>query len=214
VIHGEVHYLHQFDHANTITSVYMSTPNLPIRYSIENDGTGDADTMDHGCATVISEGGQQLLGKSTYISTQGGHLTGTTADVLYAGIGIRLQSGYLGLTVDIEAISALAETADDFEWVLLLNPTVAGSPVWGNVAGSGLQRALGASANTVTSGYPLAGGWVKSTNQGGGTVFAHVNTVIKLGSDIAGVPDEIWLAIRPLTDALNIQTSMSVIEQS
>lgn len=55
-INGVQHYCHEFLNANAISTVYMSTPNLPIRYSIENDGTGAASTLDHLCSTVIVEG--------------------------------------------------------------------------------------------------------------------------------------------------------------
>jgi len=41
---------HTFGNANAIPTVYMSTPNLPIRYEITNDGTGGAVDMDHICS--------------------------------------------------------------------------------------------------------------------------------------------------------------------
>jgi len=40
----------------------MSTPNLPLRYEIENDGTGISSSFEQICSTVISEGGAQNTG--------------------------------------------------------------------------------------------------------------------------------------------------------
>ena len=48
VIDGLPYYVHYFNHSNnpTFKSVYMSTPNLPIRYDIQTDGT-NAGSLDH-----------------------------------------------------------------------------------------------------------------------------------------------------------------------
>jgi hypothetical protein len=59
---GEFQPLHQFDHAGVTDVVYMTMPNLPIRYEIDNDGTGAAASMDCICSTVISEGGDEFPG--------------------------------------------------------------------------------------------------------------------------------------------------------
>lgn len=63
VFNGIPYYVHQFVHANdpTFTTVYMSTPNLPLRYDIQSDGTS-AGALDHICSTVMSEGGLEKTG--------------------------------------------------------------------------------------------------------------------------------------------------------
>ncbi|MCH8263889.1 MAG: hypothetical protein IIC10_00720 [Proteobacteria bacterium] len=48
-----------------------------------------------------------------------------TADLIYALVGIRLKSTHLAATVNLESFSVLAETNDDFEWLVIFNPTVA-----------------------------------------------------------------------------------------
>ena len=53
----------------------MSTPNLPIRYQIENSGSGVASSMECICCAVISEGGREEVATNLYAST------GTTAIV-------------------------------------------------------------------------------------------------------------------------------------
>lgn len=62
MIDGAFIAIHTFYNANNSTSVYMTTPNLPLRYEIANDGTGGASTLETICSTVISEGELIVLG--------------------------------------------------------------------------------------------------------------------------------------------------------
>ena len=60
VIGGEFITLHEFRNANTtLTSVFQTTANLPVRYEIENTGTATSATNDMivTCTSVMSEGG-------------------------------------------------------------------------------------------------------------------------------------------------------------
>lgn len=213
-IDGQLVYCHQFKNANTLDSVYMSTPNLPVRWEIEADGVnGVSASLEQGCATVISEGGQEHIGKETYVSTSGTHLNANVADTLYAAIGIRLKTTHLGLTVELQQVSMISETADDFEWIVVLNPTIAGAaPTFASVTNSGLQFALGATVNTVTLGSRIAGGWVKSGTVAGGAFIKDIDSALKLGAAIDNTRDEIWLCVRPLSINLDLQSSLTLRE--
>ena len=60
VIGGKLYYAHEFIHSNILTSVYMTTANLPVRYEMTCTGTvGAAKTMKQICCSVASEGGSQ-----------------------------------------------------------------------------------------------------------------------------------------------------------
>jgi len=62
-IDGSIHQVHEFNHANETTGVYMRTPTLPIRYEIENIGTvSSSSTLEQICCAVSSEGGYTLPG--------------------------------------------------------------------------------------------------------------------------------------------------------
>lgn len=215
VIDGTVVYCHQFNHANESDSVYMSTPNLPLRYSIENDGTGDAADIETLCSTVISEGGNQPIGVNVYLPMGNSHIDANSAGTTYAVRGIRLKATCLGCRVDVLSAHLLPSTNDDFEWTLRLNPTVAGGLSYSDVTNSALQVAEGESSNpstsTVTGGHILAGGL---TNSGGSAeaVTAAVNSAIRLGSTYAGVPDEIVLCVMPYGANLNIRGALTVRE--
>jgi len=199
VIDGLIYYVHEFLNANNLTTVYMSTPNLPIRYEIENTGTGPADSIDCICSSVISEGGVEELGMVRSASTStlvDANAAGTT----YALIGLRLKSAYKGATVNILAMSMM-ETAGskDILWSLQYNPTVAGAFTYNNLSNSAVQVAYGATANTVTNGKIIASGFFNSANGGiSGVASQNINTALKIGTKIDGTQIPIVLCATPI----------------
>lgn len=205
VVDGAIIYAHQFLNTNNLSVVYMSTPNLPLRYSLENDGTGDATTMDHICSTVISEGGSQDLGVLRYKSTGGTHIDANTQNTIYAIIGIRLKSTHLGATIKlVNTTIAEHQGNKNYEWMLIFNPTVAGTFTYSNETNSSIQTATGATANTVTGGTIITGGYASSAQKGGITVSSEIENALLLGSAIDGTPDEIVLCVRPVGGSANI----------
>lgn len=209
-IQGIPRYAHFFNHANlpAFTSVYTSTPNLPLRYYIESDGTGGG-TLDHICSTVISEGGIQQTGILRSVNTGVTHLDANLADTKYAMIGIRLKSAYYDITVLPEYFSMISETNDDFKWTLELNPVVAGTFTYAGLTNSSIEYALGATANTVTTpGIIIDSGFSKSS----ATIDRKFITALTLGSTIAGVMDTLILTVTPLSSNADIQASLTFRE--
>ena len=200
VLNGIPVYCHEFDNSNKLTGVYMSTPNLPLRYQIENDGTGIASSMRQICSTIIFEGGRTEIGETRWASTAGAALVTDTENVIYALVGIRLKSSHIGHTIEIQNIATQIQTASEFiEWSLLFNPTVAGSFIYGDQTNSGVQISLGATANTVTNGIAILGGFDQTGNQasGGGGSANEINNALLLGSAIDGTLDTMVLCVRP-----------------
>lgn len=191
-MNGMIIHMHHFLFSNLSEGVYMSTPNLPIRYQIENDGTGVASTMRHICSTVISEGGENPVGITRYESTRATPLTATTADLLYAVIGLRLKDTHLDCVVDLLNVALISESNDDFEWVVVYNPTVAGTFTYSDVTDSCLQSVIGASTNTVTGGTESTGGWAKTAIP----ATALFETTLRLGVDLSDVRDTAVLCVR------------------
>ena len=210
VIDGIPICVHELNNANTLNVAYMSTPNLPCRYRIENDGTGAASTMVHICATVTSEGGAHNLGVLRYKSTEGTHVDCATEDVIYAIVGIRLKSASIGGTVKMVSAS-LAEHAGtkNVEWILKWNPTVADTFTYSNETNSLVQTAVGASANTVTGGTDIAGGHF-STDKRGGSSGENLDDALTLGAKIDGTVDEIVLCVRPIGGSSSIDVEGSL----
>lgn len=209
-IAGIPRYCHFFRHSNNpaFTSVYMSTPNLPLRYYIESDGTGGG-TLDHICSTVISEGGIQQTGILRSVNTGVTHLDANLADTKYAIIGIRLQAAYYDITVLPEYFSMISETNDDFKWTVELNPVINGAFTYNALASSSIEYALGATANTVaTPGIVIDSGFSKSST----SIDRRIITALTLGSTIAGVQDTFVLTVTPLASNADIQASLTFRE--
>jgi len=206
VIDGIIRYVHYFNHANdsTFTTVYMSSPNQPIRYDIQSDGTG-AGSIDHICGTVMSEGGLELTGVGRSIDTQNTHLDANAADTIYVLLALRLKTTHLDLTVLPQSFSMISETNDDFLAMLLLNPTYAGTLTYADITNSGCQRAAGATANTISAeGTKLASFYAKSA----GSTSSNIVNNLRIGSNIDGTRDELILAVRPLSSNADIQGSL------
>ena len=204
---GVLLYCHQFIHDNTLEVVYMSLPNLPLRSHISNDGTGEEAFLTQICSTVISEGGQDKLGKINTFSTNalvGANVTNT----IYALLGFRLKENYKGLAVDILSSAVQISGANKFvEWGIYLNPTVAGTFTYEDIPLSGIQVARGATANTVTGGSRIAGGYVESGGNAAGSngsIVSEIQNAIRLGESIAGVRDYFVLTVKPIFDTIEV----------
>lgn len=207
---GQPVVVHSINHENTLDTVYMTTPNLPVRYSLENDGAGDASSLRHICSTVISEGGAQDIGVLRYKSTEGTHVDANVIGTVYAVVGLRLKSTHLDCIAKVTANSMLIKTNDDFEWKLIINPTVAGTFTYSDETNSCVQTAAGATANTVTGGTDVDGGWIASNSSTSNTL----RSALYIGSLIDGTPDEIVLCARPLTSNADIEGSLQWREYS
>jgi hypothetical protein len=95
VINGQLITAHTFYNANSLTTVYMQTANLPIRYEIERAGTLTAGTytLQQICSSCISEGGYQPEGVQQMIGTAS--LNGVnlnSSNTLYNLATIRIRS--------------------------------------------------------------------------------------------------------------------------
>ncbi len=197
---GVTYPVHEFLNANVLDKVYMSTPNLPLRYQMITTGSSPASTMECICSSVISEGGSEDLGLVRSASTAGTSLAANVVGTKYAVIGIRLKSAYIGSVVKILSAAIQIQTASDTgEWTLMLNPTVADASwtsAWGDLTNSPLQTAVGVTANTVTGGTQVGHGFAESGNAGAGSsgsTASFVDSSRYIGAAIDGTVDELVL---------------------
>jgi hypothetical protein len=96
VINGQLITAHTFNNANSLTTVYMQTANLPIRYEIEAAAalSSGTYTLQQICSSCISEGGYSPSGVRQMVGTTaiaGSRLP--TADTFYSIGTIRIKSG-------------------------------------------------------------------------------------------------------------------------
>jgi hypothetical protein len=160
---------HIFHHSNTLTTVYMSTPNLPVRCEILNTGTTAGGFMDQICSTVVSEGGYVEAGQDWSVSSPTARTMddGTTVPVL----AIRLKNtfrGYLNRMIVRMGNVNVFGTQENMEWKLIKLPNISQlttATPWVSVNdGSGVEYNAGATA--FTDGEQIDGGYISATTQG------------------------------------------------
>lgn len=123
VIDGVFMTAHVFHHANKISSVYMTTAILPVRYEI----SGTSGSMKQVCTSVISEGGyDQRLPLYTQIrgTTSVSTLNLANAGTVYPVMSIRLVSGRFDSLVMLKFIDMVTTTNDIVTWYVYLNSTL------------------------------------------------------------------------------------------
>ena len=199
---------HQFNHANHIDSVYMTTASLPVRYEVTNTAdTEGSSTMKQICVSVISNGGYfKPLQLWTAIRQ-----TATFSTSYYPLISIRLASGRTDSVVIPDAINILPTAAGDYEYVLLRNATVVGGS-WDLKDGKNNVE-YNISATGLTGGSEILQGFFSSTNQSASveTLTDVKNFSFQLGRTNASSPvsDTVTLAIRTTSRSGSCKSSMA-----
>lgn len=168
VIDGKFILCHQFHHANLITSTYITTASLPLRYEIENTGTTSGSSiLKQICSTVISEGGYELRGLQQSVSIPiTAARTTSTAGTYYPIISIRLKASpnFLDAIVILTALSLLGTgNGVNYNWkVIASGTTTAGTWV---SAGSDSAVEYNITGTSFANGRTLASGYFSASNQ-------------------------------------------------
>jgi hypothetical protein len=198
VIDGKLVTCHTFLNANSLTSVYMTTAILPLRYEITNTGASTSATFKQICSSVISEGGyEKKVALNVARMTAANTNIGTSFVPL---VSLRLASGRTGAVVIPDGYSVLPTAASSvtFEIVLVKNPTLTG-PSWVATTSTNVEADLSATAYTggtiVQQQFVLASTQTSGITSGGG----DYNWDLQLGADLAGTSDIYTVAIRALS---------------
>jgi hypothetical protein len=168
VINGNFYVCHKFQHANIITSTYITTASLPLRYEITNTGaTSGASTLKQICSTVISEGGYQLNGLQQAIGipvTTPKNLA--VAGTFYPIVSLRLKTSpdRLDAIIICTAISVIATSTGAYNWQVIASGTTTG----GSWVSAGANSAVNynITGTSFTGGRILASGFFSVSNQG------------------------------------------------
>jgi len=171
VINGSFYICHTWNHANLITSTYITTASLPLSCEITNTGTtASASTFKQICATVISEGGYALSGLQQSVGTP---VTAakvlTTAGTFYPVVSLRLKTTRLDSISIVTAISLLGSGNNEtFRWEVRAAGTTTGGS-WVS-AGPNSSIEYNLTGTAYTDGRILAAGYTSSSNQGSPSV--------------------------------------------
>jgi len=170
VINGNFYVCHKFHHANLITSTYITTASLPLRYEVTNTGaTSGASTLKQICSTVLSEGGYQLNGLQQAIGIPvTAPINLAVAGTFYPIVSIRLKTSpdRLDAIVISTAISVIATSAGDYNWQVIASGTTTGGSWLPSPGGSSVDYNITGTSFSTGSGRILASGYFSVSNQG------------------------------------------------
>jgi hypothetical protein len=169
VINGAFIHCHSFHHANLITSTYITTASLPLRYEITNVGTtASSSTLKQVCSTVLSEGGYELRGAQSAIGTpiaSPRDLTDVSTE--YPVISIRLKSTRLDAIVILTALSIMGITNNsNYNWKVITGGTTTGGSWDTTGATSSVEYNITGTSFAMGTGRVLASGFATGSNQG------------------------------------------------
>ena len=200
VVDGKFIHCHSFHHANLITSTYITTASLPLRYEIANTGiTTSSSTLKQVCSSVISEGGYELRGiqQAVGIPINSPRTLGT-AGTFYPVISLRLKASpnRLDGIVILTALSIMPISTGNFNWqVRASGTTTDGSWV---SAGDDSAVAYNITGTSYTDGRILASGFFNASNQGASQVDILKEALFKFQLERNGLtstPYELTLVV-------------------
>jgi hypothetical protein len=192
VINGQFVLCHIFHNANINPNVYMTTPNLPIRYEITNTGTTSGNsTMKQICSTVASEGGYEARARQHVVGTAS--LAGASVNTAFESlVTIRMKrSGPIVVPAGADILN-VANT--DFEWALFRNATPSSSLTY-VTATDNVEYSL-TNVTFSSTGERVAGGYMGGKTAPVALGDGGFDWDYQLGETIAGVSDTFTLAAR------------------
>lgn len=194
VIDGKLHLAHIFHNANSVSTTYMTTAILPIRYEIEAKAALSSNaTLKQICSTVISEGGYEQKSDLHWARMTTATTLSTSFEPL---VSIRLNANKLGAVVLPARFSVFPRSSPaDYEVVLLRNATLTGASY---TTGTFNHVDFDVAATALSGGTIVDLAYLTSSNQAGGAFeqTESYNFNLQLGVSLAGTSDVYTLAAR------------------
>ncbi len=204
VVDGQYINCHTFYNANsTLTTVYMTTAVLPVRYEITNNAT-TASSLTQICATVISEGGYEQVSQQFWARMAG--TSGTlgnipTSNTFVPLVSIRLNSSRLGAVVLPAQFAVFPITSANYEVAIVRNVALTGAS-WVTGVFADVDYDVSATAfGTQPTGTQICQvDYVSATAQSSSNILTSLGYKwdLQLGVSLAGVSDVLTLCARTI----------------
>lgn len=190
VIDGEIKYCHEFNHANSVSTVYVTTAILPLSYRIESTETlASGASLKQICSSVMSEGGYEPSGPVYIVGRGATGVSSISTEQVVAGI--RMASGRTGNVIMPAQVDATIEGNTTAQWRLRLNPTII-SGTW-TAASNGRGNVEVLTSATISGGTVVAAGLVGTR---GSSAFSTASALgLSLGVDANDVSDVLVLTL-------------------
>lgn len=201
IINGQYIVCHTFTNANEITSVYMTTAILPVRYEIST-AAAVAASMKSICCSVISEGGFQQV-SIDHVARRTTAFTNIDTAAFYPIVSIRLASGRTGAVVLPNRVQFLPLTSQNYEVALIKNATLTGA-TWAATVPTDSNVDYDVAATAMTGGSIIQTDYITSTGSGGTTntsAATGYNWDLQIGASISGTSDVYTLGVKTVSGA-------------
>ena len=192
---GLIYVCHEFYHNNNLSTVYMSTPLLPMTYQVENLTAVSTALTDFRqiCCSVVREGGDSTTHKHRSLNAGVAPIAVTSTSYIPI-ISLRIQSAYVGKgMIKPNDINVYVQGNKDCMFEVLYNATVTGGTFV--TAPSGIA-AYNITATDASGGVKMATLYTASTDKANSTLF---DKQFWIGGELSGVPDNITVVAKAIT---------------
>jgi hypothetical protein len=181
VIDGAFILCHTFHHANIVTSTYMTTASLPVRYEVQTLASLPTDVlMKQICSSVISEGGYEHRGVQFSAGLDlASFKTFAAVNTFYPAVALRLRS------VTPDAIAVLSNislvglgNSKYYKWQLKRKASTSGGS-WNTLSTDSVVE-YNVTPTASSGGEVIASGYLSSSNQGSPVVNLQKNSIFDL----------------------------------
>ena len=212
VIDGSFIVAHTFLNANNLSTVYMQTANLPIRYEIETTGTiSGTATLQQVCSTAMIEGGYAPSGVQQMIGTASlGGVNLTTAGTFYNLATIRLKSARPYAVIVSQGFDASAVSNSDFEVQLILNATPSVSFSYTSYSDNVEYDLTG--TTTITGGTIIGKAYLSGKASNSIQFGDGFNFDYQLGQTIGGTSDTLTLCAKGASNGDDIVGNLKWVD--
>jgi len=213
VVNGLIYYAHEYLNANNVTSVYMTTANLPVRAEIENlDTTETATTFEVVCSAVMSEGGYERVGLPFAASNGSSTVSvSTRRPVLSIKPNLTFNGIENRMDFDITGLEVWSSTYSSYYEVVYNGTLNSGNFV--NVMSGESSMSYDTTSTTITGGTVIAAGYAVAGGPGANATGGVVQRLVKipLALNIAGNSADVLSVVATCTDSGKTATVGSVV---
>lgn len=206
VVDNKLQYCHKFLNANNLSTVYMTTANLPLRYELRATGAITASaTLKQICSTVISEGGvEKESGISHSVANGTSTISVTTRRPI---LSIRPKSAINSVenrsSVLPDSIELFATGATAY-WELVLNGALTSANFSINPS-ENCNFEADVTASAISGGETIDSGYIASGNNIRSSVSSELVKKLSLSRDYAGTTaDTLSLVVSSITSSATI----------
>lgn len=209
VVDGKLYYCHELLNTNNLSTVYMTTANLPIRYEIENtSGTASNTDMIQICASVQSEGGFEDDRGVTRSSGNG--ITALACTTRRPIFSVRPKATFNAITnrgIIIPLAYELFAQTNSCYFEVVVNGTLTGANF--TSVGDNSIADYDISASAISGGEVIATGFCVASASTRSSIESVIRNRLTLCNDYAGTtPDRITVVATSFTGTSNVSASL------